>query len=60
MKKLLILLLIIFLMSACNQAVCPAYSDSANDMKNTLTQKGNYRADGINKVYRDTFHKKLR
>ncbi|MGB8359439.1 MAG: lipoprotein [Bacteroidales bacterium] len=58
MKKLLILLLFVILLSACNEALCPAYSDSVNDVKNTLTQKGNYRADGINRVYRDAYHKK--
>ena len=58
MKKLLILLLSVILLSACNEALCPAYSDSVNDMKNTLTQKGNYRADGIDRVYRDAYHKK--
>jgi hypothetical protein len=58
MKKLLILLLLVLLLSACNQALCPAYNDSANDMKNTLTQKGNFRADGIDRVYRDANHRK--
>lgn len=59
MKKLFVLLLVVILLSACNQALCPAYNDSVNDMKNTLTQKGNYRADGIDRVYRDASHKKL-
>ena len=58
MKKLLILLLSVILLSACNEALCPAYNDSVNDMKNTLTQKGNYRANGINRIYRDAYHKK--
>jgi len=58
MKKLLILLLLVQLLSSCNQALCPAYNDSANDMKNTLTQKGNFRADGISRVYRDANHRK--
>lgn len=48
------------MLASCNQGVCPAYSDSANDMKNTLLQKGNIRADGINRVYRDSYQKKLR
>jgi len=29
-------------------------------MKNTLLQKGNIRADGVNRVYRDSYQKKLR
>jgi hypothetical protein len=29
-------------------------------MANTLTQKGNYRANGINRVYRDSPQKKFR
>ena len=60
MKKLFILLLLVILLSACNQAVCPAYSDSVNNMANTLTQKGNYRANGINRIYRDSSQKKFR
>jgi len=60
MKKLFILLLLVILLSACNQAVCPAYNDSVNNMANTLTQKGNYRANGINRVYRDSSQKKFR
>ena len=60
MKKLLLLLLVILFMSACNNAVCPAYSDAANNMKNNFLQKGNHRADGINRVYRDSSQKKLR
>jgi len=48
------------MLASCNRSVCPAYSDSANDMKNTLLQKGNIRADGINRVYRDSYQKKLR
>ncbi|HNX84470.1 MAG: hypothetical protein KBB24_10440 [Bacteroidales bacterium] len=60
MKKLIFLVLAILMLASCNQGVCPAYSDSANDMKNTLLQKGNIRADGINRVYRDSYQKKLR
>jgi len=60
MKKLILVALSILLLSSCNQGVCPAYSDSANDMKNTFLQKGNIRADGINRVYRDSYQKKLR
>jgi hypothetical protein len=60
MKKLILVLLAIILLASCNQAVCPAYSDAANSMKNTIFQKGNHRADGINRVYRDSYQKKLR
>lgn len=60
MKKLILVALAILLLTSCNKAVCPAYSDSANDMKHTLFQKGNVRADGINRVYRDSYQKKLR
>ncbi len=60
MKKLILVALAFSLLVSCNQAVCPAYSDSANNMKNTLLQKGSVRADGINRVYRDTSQKKLR
>lgn len=60
MKKLILAALAILLLSSCNKAVCPAYSDAANNMKNTVFQKGNVRADGINRVYRDSPQKKLR
>jgi hypothetical protein len=60
MKKLLILSLLVILLSACNKAVCPAYHDTVNNLANTLTQKGNYRANGINRVYRDSSRKKFR
>ncbi len=60
MKRLLLFLLLVILLSACNKAVCPAYNDSVNNMANTLTQKGNYRANGINRVYRDSPQKKFR
>ncbi len=60
MKKLIFLVLAILMLASCNQSVCPAYSDSANNMKNTLLQKGNIRADGVNRVYRDSYQKKLR
>jgi hypothetical protein len=58
MKKLLFLLLIIILLGACNKPVCPAYSDSANNVKTSIIQSGAFRADGINKVYRDFYRKK--
>lgn len=60
MKKLLLFILLLMLLAACNRAVCPAYSDYANDMNNSIFQKGNHRADGINRVYRDTSQKKVR
>ncbi|MGE5347812.1 MAG: hypothetical protein ACM3NP_00910 [Actinomycetota bacterium] len=64
MKKLVLAviatLILMLLLASCNRAVCPAYSDSVNDMKNTLLQKGNVRANGINRVYRDSSQKKLR
>ncbi len=60
MKKLLLFILLMMLLAACNRAVCPAYSDYANDMTNSIFQKGNHRADGINRVYRDSSQKKLR
>ncbi|HHU98288.1 MAG TPA: hypothetical protein PLB07_02570 [Bacteroidales bacterium] len=60
MKKLILLILALGLLASCNKPVCPAYSDSVNDMKNTLIQKGSIRADGINRVYRDSYQKKLR
>jgi hypothetical protein len=53
MKKLLFLLWIIILIVACNKPVCPAYSDSANNLQSTFHQSGSYRADGIHRVYRD-------
>jgi hypothetical protein len=58
MKKLLFLLLVIILLAACNNAVCPAYTDSANNVKTSLFQSGSYRADGIHKFYRDSYQKK--
>lgn len=60
MKKLVLAAIAILMLVSCNRAVCPAYSDSVNDMKNTLFQKGNVRADGINRIYRDSSQKKLR
>ncbi|HBE39706.1 MAG TPA: hypothetical protein DDW27_00580 [Bacteroidales bacterium] len=60
MKKLLLFILLLMLLAACNRAVCPAYSDYANDMTNSIFQKGNHRADGINRVYRDTAQKNRR
>jgi hypothetical protein len=58
MKKLLFLFLFIILLVGCNKPVCPAYSDSANNVKTSIVQSGAYRADGINKVYRDSYRKK--
>jgi type III secretory pathway lipoprotein EscJ len=55
MKKILFLLLAIILLASCNDKVCPAYGDSANNVKSTLFQSGSYRANGINKVYRDSY-----
>lgn len=60
MKKLLLFILLMMLLAACNKTVCPAYSDYANDMTHSIFQKGNHRADGINRVYRDSSQKKLR
>lgn len=60
MKKLLLLVLLLILLAACNNTVCPAYSDYANDMTHSIFQKGNVRADGINRLYRDSAQKKLR
>jgi len=60
MKKLVLVVIAALILASCTQTVCPAYSDSANDMKNTVLQKGNVRADGINRIYRDTYQKKLR
>ncbi len=60
MKKLLVFILLLLLLAACNRAVCPAYSDYANNMTNSIFQKGNHRADGINRVYRDTAQKNRR
>jgi hypothetical protein len=60
MKKLVLVAIASFILASCNREVCPAYSDSANDMKNTIIQKGNVRADGVNRVYRDSYQKKLR
>ena len=60
MKKLILALFAILILASCTRAVCPAYSDSANDVKNTMFQKGSVRADGINRIYRDSYQKKLR
>ncbi len=60
MKKLLVFILLLLFLAACNRAVCPAYSDYANNMTNSIFQKGNHRADGINRVYRDTAQKNRR
>jgi len=58
MKKLLLILLASLLLASCNKPVCPAYSDYANDMKNTMFQKGNVRANGIDRFYRDGYQKR--
>jgi hypothetical protein len=55
MKKILALLVILIAASSCNTGVCPAYSDSANNVKSTLFQSGSYRANGIDRVYRDSY-----
>jgi hypothetical protein len=55
MKKLIFLLLVLILITACNTEVCPAYSDSANNVKSSIIQSGAYRADGIKRVYRDSY-----
>jgi hypothetical protein len=55
MKKILPLLLIMILAAACNTAVCPAYGDSANNVRSSLIQSGSYRANGINRIYRDSY-----
>ncbi len=60
MKKILLFILLFMFLAACNTTVCPAYSDYANDMTNNIFQKGNHRADGINRVYRDSYQKKNR
>jgi hypothetical protein len=60
MKKLLLILLASLLLASCNRSVCPAYSDNANDMKNTVFQKGNVRANGIDRFYRDGYQKRKR
>jgi predicted secreted protein len=58
MKKLLFLFIFIIILSACNKPVCPAYSDSANSVKTSIIQSGAYRANGIDKFYRDSYRKK--
>ena len=60
MKKFIFLIIILFILilGACNKEVCPAYSDSANNAKSSIFQSGSYRANGINKVYRDTYRKR--
>jgi hypothetical protein len=60
MKKLLLFLLLVILLSSCTKEVCPAYNDSVYNLANTLTQKGNFRANGINRVYRDSPQKRHR
>lgn len=60
MKKLILAVIAVLILASCTQTLCPAYNDAANDMKNTVLQKGNVRADGINRVYRDSYQKKLR
>ena len=60
MKKILLLLLALLLMTACTRSVCPAYSDYANNFKDNFLQKGSHRADGMTRIYRDSYQKKLR
>jgi len=60
MKKLILAVIAILILASCTRTVCPAYSDSAYDVKNTMFQKGSVRADGINRIYRDSYQKKLR
>ena len=60
MKKLLLIVLVLIFLAACNRAVCPTYSDYANDMKNNVFQKGNVRANGIDRFYRDSYQKRKR
>ena len=60
MKKVLLLIFLLIVLAACNKTVCPAYSDYANNMNNSIFQKGSHRADGINTVYRDSYQKKPR
>lgn len=55
MKKILPLLVILLATAACNTGVCPAYSDSANNVRSTFFQSGSYRANGIDRVYRDSY-----
>lgn len=55
MKRVIFLLLVLFLIIACNTEVCPAYGDSANNVKSSIIQSGAFRADGINRVYRDSY-----
>jgi len=57
MKKLLFLLVLI-LAVGCNSEVCPAYSDSANNLQSTIIRSGSFRADGIHRFYRDSPHKR--
>ncbi|MBG0859930.1 MAG: lipoprotein [Bacteroidales bacterium] len=57
MKKVLLLLFALILLASCNRKVCPAYSDSVNNARSSIFQSGSYRADGINKVYRDSYRK---
>jgi len=58
MKKLLFLFPVFMLLASCNKPLCPAYSDSANNVKNSLIQSGAYRANGITRFYRDSYRKK--
>jgi hypothetical protein len=55
MKKLLFIILALILLASCNKEVCPAYSDAANNVKSSIFQNKAYRADGINRVYRDAY-----
>jgi len=55
MKKVLFLISVLILLASCNKEVCPAYSDAANNVKSSVFQSKAYRADGINRVYRDAY-----
>jgi hypothetical protein len=55
MKKMLFLIPVLILLASCNKEVCPAYSDAANNVKSSVFQSKAYRADGINRVYRDAY-----
>jgi len=55
MKKLLLLISAVLLLVSCNKEVCPAYSDAAKNVTSSVFQNQAYRADGINRVYRDSY-----
>jgi hypothetical protein len=57
MKKVLFLLILI-LAAGCNKEVCPAYSDSTNNVRSSIFQSASVRADGVHRVNRDMPKKK--